>query len=97
MKIAHIPVAVVVNGQRKVIPAGAEMPDGMAEHDVQALLASGALLDDAAAAQAKAAQEEAQAQAAAQFQAARQAAQAAAESIQPETQEPPKAPAKPKK
>ena len=82
MPIANIPIALVVDGQRKVIPAGAEIPAGLSDHDTQALLASGALLDAQAAAAAKADADAAKKQADAQFQAARRAAQAAAISIQ---------------
>jgi hypothetical protein len=97
MKIANIPIAVIVDGQRKVIPVGGEIPASMAAHDVQMLTASGAVCDVDAAVEAELAQAVAQRQADAQFQAARKAAQAAAQSTQPA--EPPaepsgKAPAK---
>jgi len=78
-KIALIPVALMVDGQRKVIPAGAELP-ALLEHDERALLAAKAISDDAADAQAAQARADAAKAANAEFQAARKAARQAQES-----------------
>jgi hypothetical protein len=84
MKIANIPLAVIVDGVRRVIPAGTEIPDGaLGAHDEKQLLASKALRDPAAEDAKQKAQADAKARANAEFQAARKAVQEAAESVNP--------------
>ena len=88
--IAMVATAVLIGGQRTVIPPGGELP-GLNEHDAGALLASGAAQDPAqeAAAAAQADQQAAAAQAA--FEAERAAVQQAQASTEADTS---KAPAK---
>jgi len=81
-QIAAIPIALVINGQRKVIPPGGEIPDDLPEHDRRQLLAARALRDDAADARAYNAAQKARAEADAAFQGARQQVKEAAASTQ---------------
>jgi len=79
-QIAAIHLALVINGQRRVIPPGAEIPEDVSEHDTQALIAAGALLDEETAAKNHAAKQAEEKAAKAEFQDARAAAKEAAES-----------------
>lgn len=46
--IAAVATAVILNGQRTVIPAGQELPDELSEHDKRELTGSGAARDQTA-------------------------------------------------
>ncbi|MDR2155907.1 MAG: hypothetical protein LBE78_12940 [Burkholderiaceae bacterium] len=82
MYVANIPIVIHANGQRKTIPAGAQVPaDLLSAHDIKALQASGALADSEAVAKAQEADAAARKAAQADFQAARQAVQDAAASV----------------
>jgi len=79
---ASIAIALVIDGQRQIVPAGAEIPDAaLSKHDRKQLLAQGALRDADAEATAKQAAQQTRAGQDAEFQAARANAQDAAESV----------------
>lgn len=82
--IAKVAVRLVDKGVRVEIPPGDEIPAGLlAEHDQRELLASGAIEDTDATAEAGKAQQKSVAAAGKEFQAARRRVTAAAESTKP--------------
>jgi uncharacterized membrane protein len=81
--IAVVATAVIVNGERIVIPPGKPLPE-LSEHDAEALKRSGAALDPQLDAETMQVAEEAALAAAADFQSARARVQAEAASIAPQ-------------
>jgi len=79
-QIAAIHLALVINGQRKIIPPGEEIPEDVSAHDTQALIAAGALFDEKTAAKNHAVKQAEEKAARDEFQAERAAAKEAAES-----------------
>lgn len=81
--IALVATAVIVNGERTVIPPGGELPDDLPTHDVNELVGSGAAEDVAKSMRDARKDELAELAAQEEFQKARQKQLAEQESIKP--------------